>query len=574
MLFLAKQTRPTWFKNLYGFDEHPTDWAATVAHFTMSGEMFICPSGSITQQKITQHFVGPFECPRLDDLRRQIDEIKRTSKSNLGMLGQLTFKHEAISDADGGIKARILNSSSSGAVFQAASQFNCLEMADISKTPLDGIAIYANDHTQGPACALACPAGTVYRNYLVEHGGFKGQNTEQIDNLSDVGEIVENSTNNYWRMQNGYLIGVSSEIVNLNARLLADINLIANLENALRVGVHWDTSVAPPKKHHVCQVYASAIPCTYKHKAPDNLPSIEQWEPLARLVLRAAYLATLAVATILSLKGRTRVVCYLTKLGGGAFGNEEEWIWDAINNALITFKTAPIDVILVHYATTVPEKWSTKLPETVSSSIRQEPVRPLLTSRQEQPLLTFRPMRQEQPLKSDNIPTTLLLLGTSLIRALSTISSTSEIQQPKELQAFDLREIRNNLDKLPSLQKATAKKNITEIDKIIEENINNISNLQDLLLPYNIGITENSMFIDTKNSSTSLDTSQSIDQQTFSNLIYKIRKLPIFENQKDMKKILSQLDKPISDGEVKRLLKDNFNIIITNSKVSIELSKS
>ena len=560
MVSLAK---PTWFKNLYGFDENRSDWGATVAHFTMSGEMFICPSGSITQQKITQHFVGPFECPRLDDLRNRIDELKRISKSNLGMLGQLTFKHEAISDADGGIKARILNSSSSGAVFQAASQFNCLEMADISKTPMDGIAIYANDHTQGPACALACPAGTVYRNYLVEHGGFKGQNTEQIDNLSDVGEIVENSTNYYWRMQNGYLIGVSSEIVNLNARLLANINLIANLENALRVGVHWDTSVAPPKKHTVCQVYASAIPCTYKHKAPPNLPSIDQWEPLACLVLRAAYLATLAVATILSLKRRRRVVCYLTILGGGAFGNKEEWIWDAINNALIAFKTAPINVILVHYATTVPEKWVKNLSETVSSSTRPEPGRPLLT---------LRPMRQEQPSKSEKIPTTLLLLGTSLIRALSPISSTSEIQQPKELQAFDLREIRNNLDKLPSLQKATAKKNITEIDKIIEENINNISNLQDLLLPYNIGITENSMFIDTKNSSTSLDTSQSIDQQTFSNLIYKIRKLPIFENQKDMKKILSQLDKPISDDEVKRLLKDNFNIIITNSKVSINFT--
>ena len=560
MVSLAK---PTWFKNLYGFDENRSDWGATVAHFTMSGEMFICPSGSITQQKITQHFVGPFECPRLDDLRNRIDELKRISKSNLGMLGQLTFKHEAISDADGGIKARILNSSSSGAVFQAASQFNCLEMADISKTPMDGIAIYANDHTQGPACALACPAGTVYRNYLVEHGGFKGQNTEQIDNLSDVGEIVENSTNYYWRMQNGYLIGVSSEIVNLNARLLANINLIANLENALRVGVHWDTSVAPPKKHTVCQVYASAIPCTYKHKAPPNLPSIDQWEPLACLVLRAAYLATLAVATILSLKRRRRVVCYLTILGGGAFGNKEEWIWDAINNALIAFKTAPINVILVHYATTVPEKWVKNLSETVSSSTRPEPGRPLLT---------LRPMRQEQPSKSEKIPTTLLLLGTSLIRALSPISSTSEIQQPKELQAFDLREIRNNLDKLPSLQKATAQKNINAIDKIIEENINNISNLQDLLLPYNIGITENSMFIDTKNSSTSLDTSQSIDQQTFSNLIYKIRKLPIFENQKDMKKILSQLDKPISDDEVKRLLKDNFNIIITNSKVSINFT--
>ncbi len=52
-------------------------------------------------------------------------------------------------------------------MFQVASQFNLLEMISPNVTPDDGIGIYENDPTQGPACAIACGAGTIYRNYLV-----------------------------------------------------------------------------------------------------------------------------------------------------------------------------------------------------------------------------------------------------------------------------------------------------------------------------------------------------------------------------------------------------------------------
>ena len=47
-----------------------------------------------------------------------------------------------------------------GALFQAASQFNCLEMGTPSAVPEDGVRIYATDNTQGPACALACACRT------------------------------------------------------------------------------------------------------------------------------------------------------------------------------------------------------------------------------------------------------------------------------------------------------------------------------------------------------------------------------------------------------------------------------
>src|SRR5262245_50105635 len=53
-----------------------------------------------------------------------------------------------------------------GALFQVASQFNLLEMIGPDITPEDGVTRYAEDHTQGPACAIAAGAATLYRNYF------------------------------------------------------------------------------------------------------------------------------------------------------------------------------------------------------------------------------------------------------------------------------------------------------------------------------------------------------------------------------------------------------------------------
>ena len=53
-----------------------------------------------------------------------------------------------------------------GSVFQAASQFNYLEFPSPGCIPEGGITGYIYDRTQGPACAIACAAGTAFRNYL------------------------------------------------------------------------------------------------------------------------------------------------------------------------------------------------------------------------------------------------------------------------------------------------------------------------------------------------------------------------------------------------------------------------
>jgi len=53
------------------------------------------------------------------------------------------------------------------ALFQVASQFNLLEMTAPHTTREDGVTRYKDDPTQGPACAIAAGAATMYRNYFV-----------------------------------------------------------------------------------------------------------------------------------------------------------------------------------------------------------------------------------------------------------------------------------------------------------------------------------------------------------------------------------------------------------------------
>ena len=61
------------------------------------------------------------------------------------------------------------------ASFQVASQFKLLEIVGPGITPEDGVTRYSGDRTQGPACASAAGARTIYRNYFVPVGGCLGQ---------------------------------------------------------------------------------------------------------------------------------------------------------------------------------------------------------------------------------------------------------------------------------------------------------------------------------------------------------------------------------------------------------------
>ena len=124
-----------------------------------------------------------------------------------------------------------------GTVIQAASQFNYLEFPSERTTPEAGITNYMYDRTQGPACAIACAAGTAFRNYLafvmkpgdpmplgtdLLQEDLRGQlHNRQFDGLADVTAAIQArggaSVPPYYAVVNGYVDSSTDRLVSLNA---------------------------------------------------------------------------------------------------------------------------------------------------------------------------------------------------------------------------------------------------------------------------------------------------------------------------------------------------------------------
>jgi hypothetical protein len=302
----------------------------------------------------------------------------------------------------GNVKALHQKEAANGSVFQVASQFNYLEFPTPDYVPEQGITTYALDHTQGPACAMSCSAGSAYRNYLIQQpvkpdlrrrNHSRGQRAyTQRNGLHDIevafmqkarAELGVGETLPYrepWSVINGY---VDAELHAIKAAnpLLCDSQHRALLTGLLRVGVQQDTAVVDTN-NLVTQVYCSAISCGY------STVSSKLWEPLATMVLRGAYEATLLVGVKNVIRWSLRTArnpvngaaiaaaakagaslgeaealaahatvlphlpkLYLTKVGGGVFANPSTWIGGAILSSLHSVGDlgVPLDIEIVHY---------------------------------------------------------------------------------------------------------------------------------------------------------------------------------------------------------------------------------
>ena len=73
-----------------------------------------------------------------------------------------------------------------------------------------------------------------------------------------------------------------------------------------------------------------------------------RWRAFATLVLEAAYEATLWAAVLNARRTSSKTV-YLTRVGGGAFGNETPWIDGAMRRAFTLVRAVGLDVRIVSY---------------------------------------------------------------------------------------------------------------------------------------------------------------------------------------------------------------------------------
>lgn len=179
-----------------------------------------------------------------------------------------------------------------GALFQAASQFNCLEMPSSSVGPESGVSDYVCDRTQGPACALACAAGTVWRNYFIDvrrgDGTVQqGQTFDaQINCLEDLESILGNKK--LWKLTNGYLFS-SNDSMETFTQILKQTDRDTLLER-IKIGLHHNVPVnfvsrnweEPTTDIRVHQAYCSAVPCAYDR----SVTATEYDRQLSMTVLR------------------------------------------------------------------------------------------------------------------------------------------------------------------------------------------------------------------------------------------------------------------------------------------------
>ncbi|MCC6990028.1 MAG: hypothetical protein IT181_13575 [Acidobacteria bacterium] len=329
--------RDTWFSVLTGFPEGT--WADTRAQLEVDGQTL----RSLVNGRAFG--IGTLETPSVAELRQRVADVRAR------LAGPLRVSAVAADVTDLHRDSRHRH-----ATFQVASQFNLLEMTGPDVTPEDGVTRYASDRTQGPACAIAAGAATIYRNYFAPVDGHEGQtSTRQIDCLRDLGHALcegdcpqsgpGQTFEPMWTMRNGYALCTEAGLARITAQLAAmSASERDGLRDLLRVGVHADVEVTAGADsrapHVVTQVFCSALPVAYT-----AVPSA-RWQAFATLVLEGAYEATLLAAALTAARTGSRLV-FLTRLGGGVFDNDPAWIDAAMARAFDRVRDLALDVRVV-----------------------------------------------------------------------------------------------------------------------------------------------------------------------------------------------------------------------------------
>jgi hypothetical protein len=331
-----------WFERITGFREGAYDETRSR----------LLVEGSHLHSRVNgkSYVIGTFELVSLDDLRRRVARVATAGTACI-----------RVSNVVGNVRKMHRDRENVNALFQVASQFNMLEMTSQHVTPEDGVTRYQNDRTQGPACAIAAGAATIYRNYFVPVGEGFGQTAQrQLDGLGELGGALSAALHRpvsaLWKMQNGYAMCTPAGL-GAAAHYLKSLgqDQIDALRGKLRVGLHSDIEVTDadgPKRHFVSQVFCSALPLAYSSIAG------ERWEALARLILEATYEASIWCAMLNASRGASNRIL-LTSVGGGAFGNKDAWINEALRRGLELAQNYDLDVRLVSYK--APSMYFTQL---------------------------------------------------------------------------------------------------------------------------------------------------------------------------------------------------------------------
>jgi hypothetical protein len=314
-----------WFESFFGFIEKDYSY-----NKSQMFRLFLIGN----QEKINEINVGSFMLINLKELYDSTEQIYGT--------GSIKFKNIV-----GDIKEINRSAENNNATIQVASQFNCLEMVDYNELPENGITCYQNDRTQGPICVMCTPAGLAYRNYIFNGGQTKNNQIDMTSELLSYFKSIDNSID--WKVINGYLMINDVQVLIKISNLLKNDDIRLSAKYKIKAGIHNNLGIFIDGKkydHKVNHILCSGLPISY-HYYPMN--NINLWDELSELFLEAYYEITILMACL----NEHNNTCYLTQIGGGAFGMKNSLIISAIKKACLNLvnKGYNLNIKMVHYNT-------------------------------------------------------------------------------------------------------------------------------------------------------------------------------------------------------------------------------
>ncbi len=264
----------------------------------------------------TTYAAGRFETPTLGELASRVRALPPPPS---GRIRLSIVRGNRDSTDIGALQA----SAPAESMFQAASQFNCLEAPSSRIVP---IAQYPFDPTQGPRASVSAFAGTFVRHYFAP----RPDGTRFVQTDGDCIDLLAGALpTTAGRVESGYLTADALLDPRAAAAALEShfehirIGLHAGVEVSL--GANWGGPVPSGPAPRIAQVFTSTIALgSYSSRCRSPALAV-----VMQQLLRAAYLGTLLGAA--ALQQRSVV---LTLIGGGVFSNPHRAIWDAIHWAI------------------------------------------------------------------------------------------------------------------------------------------------------------------------------------------------------------------------------------------------
>jgi len=247
------------------------------------------------------------------------------------------------------------------AVFQVASNFNALETLGADDA-IPNISKYFTDKTQGPFASISAAPGLIYRHYYYYFNKAGHDVPETWRQRPQVPQDLDSMRNHNCAYQINFLsdLGVQTQ----NGYVIAGVEKLTNFEvnsGRFKVLYHHNIQVTFGRvlgiNHAICedpnqridQIFTAAL-ClkpgggTVAHGVTLNN---------AEFVLQCDYEATLRAAVRYGRRVNGRVKVFLTRVGGGVFGNPQNMIDAAIIRAvnLQDLQDCGLDIILNNYRT-------------------------------------------------------------------------------------------------------------------------------------------------------------------------------------------------------------------------------